>query len=85
MPKGPNGEKRPADVIGCAIAVGKIATGEIEERIAPPSGRKKSGEAGAKARTPRRLSSMRNPLSQLFSSAVCWTFCKNSATGGLLQ
>lgn len=31
MPKGPKGEKRPADVIGNAIKVAKIATGEIEE------------------------------------------------------
>jgi hypothetical protein len=31
MPKGPKGEKRPADVIGAAIAVAKIATGEEEE------------------------------------------------------
>ena len=31
MPKGPNGQKRPADVIGAAIMVGRIATGELEE------------------------------------------------------
>lgn len=31
MPKGPKGEKRPADVIGNAIKVAKIATGEIED------------------------------------------------------
>lgn len=31
MPRGPKGEKRPADVIGAAIMVGSIATGEIEE------------------------------------------------------
>lgn len=31
MPKGPKGQKRPADVIGTAIMVAKIATGEIEE------------------------------------------------------
>jgi hypothetical protein len=31
MPKGPQGQKRPADVIGAAIMVAKIATGEIEE------------------------------------------------------
>ncbi len=31
MPKGPKGEKRPADVIGAAIIVAKIATGEIED------------------------------------------------------
>ena len=31
MPKGPHGEKRPADVIGNAVMVGRIATGEIED------------------------------------------------------
>ncbi len=33
MPKGPKGEKLPADVIGAAVKVAKIATGEIEEDI----------------------------------------------------
>ncbi len=33
MPKGPKGEKRPADVIGTAVKVMKIATGEITEDI----------------------------------------------------
>ena len=33
MPRGPKGEKRPADVIGNAIHVMKIATGEIEETL----------------------------------------------------
>ncbi len=33
MPKGPRGEKRPADVIGAAVKVMKIATGEIEEAV----------------------------------------------------
>jgi hypothetical protein len=31
MPRGPKGEKRPADVIGTAVMVGRIATGEIED------------------------------------------------------
>jgi hypothetical protein len=31
MPRGPKGEKRPAEVIGAAIMVAKIATGEIED------------------------------------------------------
>jgi hypothetical protein len=31
MPKGPQGQKRPADVIGNAVMVAKIATGEIED------------------------------------------------------
>ncbi len=31
MPRGPKGEKQPADVVGTAVTVAKIATGEIKE------------------------------------------------------
>ena len=48
MPRGPNGERRPADVVGCAVHVMKIATGEIEEDL--PSNRRKGGLKGGKAR-----------------------------------
>lgn len=48
MPRGPKGEKRPADVIGCAHKVFQIAVGEDKEEL--PSGRMRSGIAGAKAR-----------------------------------
>ena len=37
MPKGPHFQKRPADAVGCAVHVGKIATGEIEEYKQPNS------------------------------------------------
>ena len=33
MPRGPKGEKRPADVIGNAVHVMRIATGEIEDKV----------------------------------------------------
>lgn len=33
MPKGPRGEKRPADVIGNAVRVMRIATGDETENI----------------------------------------------------
>jgi len=33
MPKGPRGQKRPADVIGNAVKVMRIATGEEEETL----------------------------------------------------
>lgn len=33
MPRGPKGEKRPADVIGNAVHVMRIATGETEEAV----------------------------------------------------
>jgi hypothetical protein len=50
MPRGPQGQKRPADVIGAAVMVAKIATGEIEDDMRPISGRVRSGRAGAKGR-----------------------------------
>ena len=31
MPRGPKGEKRPTDMIGAAVMIGKIATGEIDD------------------------------------------------------
>jgi hypothetical protein len=31
MPRGPKGERRPADAIGNAVMIGRIATGEIED------------------------------------------------------
>lgn len=33
MPKGPKGEKRPADVIANALRVARIATGEEPEEL----------------------------------------------------
>jgi hypothetical protein len=35
MPRGPRGEKRPADVIGNAVKVMRIATGEETEEVDP--------------------------------------------------
>ena len=39
MPKGPRGEKRPADVIGNAVKVAQVATGEADEEIEDSSGK----------------------------------------------
>lgn len=50
MPKGPRGERRPADVIGAAIMVARIATGEIEERLPERSAAAELGSKGGKAR-----------------------------------
>jgi hypothetical protein len=59
VPKGPNGEKRPADAIGLAVMIGKIATGEIEDdREGVASAAAQMGKLGGKARaasmTPER-------------------------------
>ena len=45
MPKGPEGQKRPADVIGNAVRVMQIATGEAEEEF--EDGRQGSSSQGS--------------------------------------
>jgi hypothetical protein len=38
MPKGPQGQKRPADVVGNAVHVMRIATGEFQEKTPESEG-----------------------------------------------
>lgn len=62
MPRGPKGEKRPADVIANAVRVMQIATGEVEEEYEGDGGKdkaaqemgRKGGKARAEAMTPER-------------------------------
>jgi len=63
MPKGPRGEKRPADVIGAAIKIARIATGEEEddrEELSSAAAQlgKKGGEARARSLTKAERSSI---------------------------
>jgi hypothetical protein len=65
MPKGPLGQKRPADTVANAIRVAKILTGEIEEdmgdsgkdKAAQALGRK-GGAARAKKLSPKQRSAI---------------------------
>ena len=55
MPKGPQGQKRPADVIGNAVHVMRIATGQVEEALREKNAAavalgKRGGAKGGKAR-----------------------------------
>jgi hypothetical protein len=58
MPRGPKGERRPADVIGNAVKVMRIATGEEPEDYGPDPNRRERtqlpwrsvGRAGRRAR-----------------------------------
>ena len=62
MPKGPKGQKRPADVIGNAIKVARIATGEEQDDVPAADGKdaaavslgKRGGKARAEALSQRR-------------------------------
>ena len=49
MPKGPQGQKRPADVTQNAVLVMKIATGEVEENTTK-AGQVRGGIKGGNAR-----------------------------------
>ena len=51
MPKGPQGQKRPADSVGCAVTVARIAVGEIDETTLKKPNKVRAGQAGARART----------------------------------
>lgn len=62
MPTGPKGERRPADVIGNAVKIMRIATGDEPEDLPSDDGKDpaakalgaKGGAARAKAMTPVR-------------------------------
>jgi hypothetical protein len=45
MPTGPKGEKRPADVIGNAVKVMRIATGEETEALPSDDGKDPAAKA----------------------------------------
>jgi hypothetical protein len=45
MPKGPQGQKRPADTVSSAIRVAKILTGEVEEDTGADDGKDKAAQA----------------------------------------
>ena len=67
MPKGPQGQKRPADVIGNAVKVMQIATGEIEEEI-DDDGKNKAavelGRKGGKARAEKLTKKRRSEIAR---------------------
>jgi hypothetical protein len=66
MPRGPKGQKRPADVIGAAVKVMKIATGEEPEDYGADDGKdpaaKSLGSRGGKARAERLTSLQRKKI-----------------------
>jgi hypothetical protein len=67
MPKGPRGETRPADVIGAAVMVARIATGEAEDT--KRSGRVRSGVAGASARAKSLSAEKRSEIAKKAAKA----------------
>ena len=67
MPKGPKGEKRPADAIGAAIMVAKIATGEVEDKLTEDGKNKAAqelGRLGGKARASKLSKKQRSEIAR---------------------
>jgi hypothetical protein len=64
MPRGPHGEKRPGDVIGAAIMVARIATGESDDPKGNTPNRAKGGKAGGKARAAKLSSEKRAEIAR---------------------
>ena len=72
MPRGPKGEKRPADVIGAAVKVMQIATGEIEEELTDDGKNKAAvelGRRGGKARAEKMTAERRSEIAKRAASA----------------
>ena len=67
MPKGPQGETRPADVIGNAVKIAKIATGEIGDEV-DGDGKDKAAQAlgrkGGKARAKKLTKTERSKIAE---------------------
>jgi hypothetical protein len=66
MPKGPRGERRPADVIGAAVKVMRIATGEESEELSDSakSVAAELGSRGGKARAARMTPARRAEIAR---------------------
>jgi hypothetical protein len=66
MPKGPNGQKRKADVIGNAVLVMRIATGEVPETGYAPgtAANRKGGLKGGKARAEKLSPEKRSEIAK---------------------
>ena len=67
MPKGPNGEKRPADAIGLAVMIGKIATWDLTDPL-PEDGKNRAaqelGRKGGKARASSLTSEQKSDIAK---------------------
>ena len=73
MPRGPKGEKRPADAVGAAVMIAKIATGEVEESTETEDGKNKAavelGWKGGKARSASLSTKRRTEIARSAAAA----------------
>lgn len=65
MPNGPQGQKRPAEVIGNAVLVANTATGPLEDSAHRQPTKAKLGHAGAKARVEKLTPDEREEIAKI--------------------
>ena len=68
MPKGPKGQRRPADAIACAVMVAQIATGERAPDQSPDTDEAKK-KAGALARKTALPAERRSEIAKIAAEA----------------
>jgi hypothetical protein len=76
QPEAPKGEKRPADAIGNAVMIGRIATGEIDETATTDDGKNAAavalGRMGGKARAAGMTAKKRSEIAKK-AAATRWS------------
>lgn len=69
MPRGPQGQQRPRDVVGRAVAVARIATGEQDEQFEVRSAGQILGRSGGQARARRLTAAQRTAIAKQGAAA----------------
>ncbi len=67
MPRGPKGEKRPADAVGAAVMVAKVATGEVDDDLTDDGKNKAAqslGRLGGQARAEKLSQERRSEIAR---------------------
>ncbi len=69
MPRGPQGQERPRDVVGAAVAVARIATGEQDEQFEVRTAGQILGRAGGRARAAKLTAAQRSEIGKQGAAA----------------
>lgn len=77
MPTGPKGQKRPADVIGNAVKIARIATGEDDDAVADDGKDKAAQELGKKGGAARAASMTPERRAEIAKAAAAKRWAKS--------
>lgn len=83
MPKGPKGEKRPADVVSNAVRIARIATGEEEEELTEDGKDKAAVSLGRKGGKARAASLTKTERAEIAKKAAAKRWSKQQASSGV--